>query len=940
MWQLVSTVTAQVSLEDGRYVLDFWGKARPMGDNLAALYHPIAFHSLDVAACALEILKARPLALARGADLLGLQPQDALRLIVALTALHDLGKFGKAFQSKRSDLWPSALGSFQPAAKSLHTSDGYLLWNDGLSHGVAERLWPAGGSVLHTLAPAIFGHHGRPVVRTTAIATHVLGEAGVLAANTCAFALLDLLHPAALDRSVSIPQCRATTASWWVAGLVTLADWVGSHEDWFEYHPVDSDASLANNLAAYWEVAKQHAGKAVRQAGLQPPSFAPRRSFEALTGINVPSPAQAWASKVELPDGPVLIILEDVTGAGKTETAQMLVHRLMSDGRASGAYWAMPTQATANAMYGRQHDAIAKLFVKDSDRRPSLALAHGQARLHDGFRASVLGMSGSPTTSHRSDPADTDTSSTVACAAFLADDRRTSLLADVGAGTIDQAILGVLPSRFNALRLFGLSDKVLVIDEAHAYDAYVSTELEALLRFHSALGGSAIVLSATLANGQRMKLIDAWLAGLPLQREHTALFGPPQPTRTLSSAYPLATIIAVTSVITETPLTAAGWSNRTVTVRFVHEEQTVLEEIKRAATAGAAVAWVRNTVGDCVRAAQMLRERGIDPIIFHARFAQSDRQAREKEVLHLFGKEASDAQRRGRVLVATQVIEQSLDLDFDTMFSDVAPVDLLIQRAGRLWRHVQLRQARPPGVRCELVILAPPMDDNPSKEWLKSLLPGTNAVYADTGVMWRTVRALARSAQIETPGTMDSVGGLRSLVEAVYGDDRVPPGLEDPTLRAIGNASAATATARYGTLKVADGYHGAATGWVNDIRVPTRLGKEQTTVRLARAMPDGMLEPWADADDAGAFPPWKRWALSEVRLGSHRIPREAVAGKEFDAAVASARSKWGRYEQEIPVLPLVAGDGDVWTGVMFFNDSDKIDIIDIRYSKTEGLTVE
>src|SRR5690606_35701801 len=135
-----------------------------------------------------------------------------------------------------------------------------------------------------------------------------------------------------------------------------------------------------------------------------------------------------------------------------------------------------------------------------ADPKPSLVLAHGQQRLHQAFQDTVLrGVSVLNVPSAGVAPAaGDDIESTVACAAFLADDRRAALLADVGAGTIDQALLGALPSRFNTVRLFGLGDKVLVVDEAHAYDPYMSTELQALLRFQAALGGCAVVLSATL----------------------------------------------------------------------------------------------------------------------------------------------------------------------------------------------------------------------------------------------------------------------------------------------------------------------------------------------------------------------------------------------------------------------------------------------------------
>lgn len=907
-------------------ILGFWGKARPAREATCA-FHPVAYHNLDVAATADALLTARPLTLARGARLLGLAPDPARRLLVALIALHDLGKFAPRFQAQATPdgwQWPHLLGPFDPnrLPGTHHTTDGYALWGDGLRDRVGPRLWPAGASALEALAPAVFGHHGRPVQSADGLfrrAEHGLGRAVGAVAAACAMSLVQLLHPEPLDAAPpDIDDARIAT--WWFAGLVTISDWIGSNQDWFPYAAPDA-ADV--DFTGYWSHARSRAQHAIAAAGIVPPGSAPPRSMRDLTGVEHPSPAQEWASALDLPDGPLLVILEDVTGSGKTEAAQMLVHRLMTAGRATGAYWAMPTQATANAMYTRQAAAIAALYDASGGLRPSLALAHGKARFYDAFQTTVLGGSDrGPEADSWGATRDPELVAGAECAAFLADDRRAAFLADVGAGSVDQALLGVLPSRFNAVRLFGLADKVLVVDEAHAYDAYMRVELQELLRFHAALGGCAIVLSATLSRKGREQLATAWLEGL--DRGRRRFRAPSSDPVVREAAYPLATLVSPGEVVArEVPLGAAPWSGRRVGVHFVHSAADVLEHVVAATGRGAAVAWVRNTVDDCLAAATALRARGVEPLVFHARFADTDRQTREADVLARFGKDPS-APRAGQVLVATQVIEQSLDLDFDVMVTDLAPVDLLIQRAGRLWRHPFRDAHRPAGSAPELLVVAPPFDPDPPRDWLTALLPGTAFVYANTGVLWRTMRALVDSPAIVTPT------GLRELVEAVYASEDLPEMLVAATDRALGADQARAAAGNQATLKVADGYNGNAQGWVDDLRAPTRLGVPQTVVRLARVAPDGALRPWAD----GEHVPWKAWALSEIRLSARRVPPDATAEPQYHAPIDALRAGWNRFERELPVLPLSEVAPRCWEGALQTGNGKRVAV---RYRRETGL---
>lgn len=861
--------------------LRFWGKA---GDDERAGWHPVAYHCLDVAACVDRILTVRPFARGQAARLFGAPPSDVVAFLTTLAAIHDIGKFATCFQAKRLDLWPSLLGPVPTdIARTYHTRDGFCLWERSLKEKMGPAVWAGDPYLLSYVVQAVMGHHGRPVAIDPQrdVLSAIYKPGGRAAAEAFASAAIRLLDPPPLPAR-PLEERDALRATWWIAGLITVADWIGSNERWFKYKP---DPPAHSELREYWDLARSQAAAAVAAAGLESPVPARQRTFVEITGRAEPMPAQRWATEVALPEGPILFILEDVTGTGKTEAAQVLIHRLMVAGRANGAFWAMPTRATANAMYDRQAKSLRALF-DETAAAPSLALAHGKSRFHEGFRSTVIDEPGRAAMSEQANAADAP--GEVACAAFLANRSRTAMIADVGAGTVDQAILAVLPSKFNTLRLFGLADKVIVLDEIHAYDAYMAEELKALLRFHAELGGCVIALSATLSAKLSAELVSEWrhaVARSSKQSEGEASAPP----------YPLATIVGGDGRAIRAALESTQWSRRSVAVRIAHDGEQAVEALLGAAHRGAACVWIRNTVDSCREGAEILRLRGAtDVSVFHARFAQVDRQRREDDVLARFGPTDGNA-RTGAILVATQVVEQSLDLDFDVMVSDLAPIDLLVQRSGRLWRH-PFRSTRPVGPGPELLVLAPSFQEEPSSDWLDGLLPKTKWVYQDAGVLWRTLRALGSERAIESPD------GLRRLIAQVYDDDACPTSLQTSADRARGAATAATATARQYTLKIGDGYVGENLLWATDVRVPTRLSDHQITIRLGRVMDDESIAPWAPS--RADVPPWHQWALSEVSVSRARVPFGSTVHGAEQAKCDAVRATWGRWEQEIPLVPL------------------------------------
>jgi CRISPR-associated endonuclease/helicase Cas3 len=327
----------------------------------------------------------------------------------------------------------------------------------------------------------------------------------------------------------------------------------------------------------------------------------------------------------------------------------------------------------------------------------------------------------------------------------------------------------------------------------------------------------------------------------------------------------------------------------------------------------------------------MLRATGLDPLLFHARFAMGDRLDRQDAVMATSpGRDAADADpatRRGRVVVATQVVEQSLDLDFDLLVSDLAPIDLLIQRAGRLWRH-PWRTGRPVPAP-ELLVVSPPAVADPATDWAAAGLGATRFVYRPD-VLWRTARALFADAG-GAPGELGEIAapdGVRGLVEAVYGGaaPAIPPGLASAERRGVGEDAAARGLAWTNLLDLEKGYRRDQGGWDADTRTPTRLGDERVTFRLAREE-RGRLAPWyAHAEDRAA------WALSEVSV-RHTQATEAVVPPRLAEALRRMKAGWRVWEREVPVLVLEGDDATGWRARVLRRGTE----IGVAYDRVSGL---
>lgn len=879
----------------------YWGKASKEDNS----YHLLPYHCLDVAAVGYLLLAPDMPLCKKLAIQLQVSPEWLRDLFVFSLALHDLGKFSRSFQGLRQNLSPGLVKENKRMPYSeRHDSLGFCLWRDTLQTTLTEQLDFPGLEAkeikvwfkcFEPWMEIVTGHHGIPPKRTLNERVSNFFQIEDEQAALCFVQeVLNLLLKGfdfrpLLDKEL---KKRLQAVSWQLAGIAVLADWTGSNQTYFNY------VSKVQDLDDYWTIALGSAQKAV--ASLPKPLKAtPFTGIKQLFPfIEEPTPLQNYAINEALSEKPQLFILEDVTGAGKTEAALTLVHRLMEKGLAEGLYIALPTMATANAMYQRLGKVYSKFYQLDKNQ-PSLILAHGARELSESFRESLIL---SEQLLHDSDyqtgkqENNQELSATAYCNAWLADSRKKALLADVGVGTLDQALLAVLPARHQSLRLLGLGRKILLVDEVHAYDGYMQKLLNALLEAHARQGGSVILLSATLPQTMREELVGAFHQGLDEEA----------PQLRKEKEYPLATHTPAINEI-EKVVDTREEVKRTVKVERLATEQAVLDKIKQAADAGLCVCWIRNTVKSARQSYQDLLALGIAPAhlsLFHSRFAMGDRQTIEKQTLDRFGNESTPEQRKGQVLVATQVVEQSLDLDFDLMISDLAPIDFIIQRAGRLKRHVRDQQggrlaekgAKDQRGTAVLLIFSPEPIADATEDWLKPDHAGTQAVYPHIGQLWLTAKLLL--AQPENQFTMPE--DARELIEGVYSyaaEEEIPVELLDASFDAEAKGLVQRSMADFNVLKLSKGYTDASGDWSEESRIPTRL-TEQETISVALAVwEEGQLKPYI-ANQQYA------WALSTVKLPEYEWEKAQKAIPEELKPVIEILKEENKAVRWLEVFPL------------------------------------
>lgn len=563
-----------------------------------------------------------------------------------LIAAHDIGKISPGFQLKCAawrEAWQKVLMLGAEGHETRHA------WT-------SQKFVASRHPKLKRWIMALGGHHGRylcadAVPAEMPFARKSIGS-GVF--EQCRDELLKLLEAefGPLPEAEDVPKGARLH---WFTGAMIFCDWIGSNTTWFTSEP-----ALERR-----DTAAARARMALGEIGVHAHAVTPQLSFEDLFGFDDPRPLQK--ALVEAMDSPGLYIVEAPMGDGKTEAALAGAYRRWSEGGERGLYFALPTQLTSN----RIRDRVEKFFCKVVAEESALALVHGNAWLTENR---IRPLDPQPT---GGDGEETDNAGEAN--SWFADSRR-AMLAPFGVGTIDQALMSVVPVKYSAIRLFGLGGKVVVIDEVHSYDPFTSALVDRLVQWLLELGGTVVVLSATLTAVRRASLIQAaggaddsaptdyplitkFASGSP-EAEHIRIDGPPPPARQVR--------IAMAAADDE-------WMNR----------------VAAAAEAGACVLVIRNTVDLARESYSALRARcrdlGIEFGLVHSRFTQTNRDANETKWTRLLGKDGGDRPRKGAVLVGTQVLEQSLDIDADILVTDLAPTELILQRIGRLHRHNRRR---------------------------------------------------------------------------------------------------------------------------------------------------------------------------------------------------------------------------------------------------------
>lgn len=887
-------------------LLNFWGKTPAQPTESPDQFHPALYHMLDVAFVAESLLteQATPRLRQTLTQAWKGVPVDAfLSWLPFLVALHDLGKISAAFQGQardeRSTLQCQRLEQagiiFPPRyERAPYHAEVSAVW----LHNHLKRREPAiANHLLPVLRDAMGGHHGRFIHGIRDVGKRLYAsEKGENALwetwrDEAYTRLRDVLQPPGTIAELGTPHhLRMATAI--LTGFLILCDWIGSNATYFP-------ASPTVPLEQYRDLSRERAWNAITLAGLKTGRSSP--TYFTFTDLfkDIPTPRPLQHAIDELPDAclstPLLAVIEAPTGEGKTEAALALARRLAARNDMDELFFALPTMATSNQMYGR----LTRFY--DTLHGVAVRLTHSQAAVQEEeLHLAAL--------AHDSDAAEPQATSSLAAIEWFAGPKK-AMLAPFGVGTVDQVELAGLNVRHYVLRLLALARKVVIIDEVHAYDAYMSTILQHTLTWLASLGTSVLLLSATLPSNRHRDLAASYLRGLDRHRQATDV---PQ-----SLPYPAISLYqagepyrAATAVFRPDQCFTLQWTHR----KTPEEDARHLLDLVRD---GGAVARIVNRVDEAqaIYAALKAMNPPEHCVLLHARIPLKEREEREKQINDLVGKGTTRPPDQPIIIVGTQVLEQSLDYDVDIMVSDFAPVDLLLQRAGRLHRHSNEREGkRPPCHTRPVLETVLPIDAQELPHW-----KDWEKIYAPY-VLWRTWEVLCEG---KTSGTREIVlpQDYRTLIEAVYCDE---PQLSTGTAYAAAITKAWTqlqneqnneradarkhltppADAPYDTtitsdsgLEFVEDEAGALSGWQV---AKTRLGDRITVIPLYRRGEKQTFDAGGTDELSSDIPPRRANEIKHVLSHSVSISNPEIIEEFRKSNRRELRWPWG--EREIPPL--------------------------------------
>jgi CRISPR-associated endonuclease/helicase Cas3 len=658
--------------------VDLWAKTA-QGTN----FHPVICHLLDTAAVCQRLLKLLPpAAVGRLQQGLGLDESGVLSWVPFLAGTHDTGKIAPPFQFQKS--------AVLEISKQLASGSLYDLWSkrpqvlpaiaEAPLHGTITactlpeylQTW-VDKDIADELAAIVGGHHGfipnheeiEDITKGSQSRKYNLGNSAESPQwKQWRIEILDTLADYCGISNAKPPQMPDAGAAVLLAGVTTLADWLASNQACFPAAGAKPNlTAYINGLAVKVDATLKAAQWLEWQPHQQPLSFTelfknePRGLQDAIENL-MPN----------LRGEPALFIVEAPTGEGKTEAAFTVAHWNTSYGM-PGAYIGMPTQTTGNKLYKRLKNYLNHWYP---DQAINFQLVHSASALDDNFSSTICRL-------EQTYENDRKPSGVTASEWFV--HRKRALLAPWGVGTVDQALVGILRTKHQFLWLLGLAGKTVILDEVHAYDGYTSRLLDQLVHWCAILGSPVVVLSATLSSGQRQRLLHSYAEGLGLEK-------PALP----AAEYPRLTVYVQGKATIDPSFTQDRLAeinrNKDIKIAWIEEAQ-IDTQLGKGATA-----IIRSTVSRCQETAKNYKQAAV----FHSRFTQEDRQRLEEYSEQTYGYQSEHKfapPRPSSLLIATQVIEQSLDLDFDVLISDLCPIDLLIQRIGRLWRHDRLYRGVP-----------------------------------------------------------------------------------------------------------------------------------------------------------------------------------------------------------------------------------------------------